>query len=162
MAGRKRTVAAGSGNGTMQSFDDKHPSEFIDVSVDFSPVLTQGVTLSSALVGATLYTYSPADDDSPSDILDGVCEINSTPYQLLGGKQIPTGHGVIQRIEAGTDQAIYILTFFVTASDGQEFIEQVVLVVNSYGPAPIPPDAQPLTTEAGENITTEAGDIITN
>lgn len=139
MAGRIRSLKAGAGDGGMQSFDDKHPAEFIEVSVDFSPVLDDGVTLSSALVGATVYTHSPSDDGSPAGLLDGACTVNSATYTPKNGDPIPASCGVIQELQAGLDQAIYVLTFFATASDGEELIESVVIFVNAYAPAPTPP-----------------------
>lgn len=136
MSAKRRSIIAGESGDYLQSFGHKHPAEDIKVSVDFSGLLPDGITVTSALAGVSIYQYSDIADDGASGMIDGSCVVNDAQYQTPDGNLIPANCGVIQTLQLGVHEAVYVVTFVATLSEGGPLIEQVILPVFSYADAP--------------------------
>jgi hypothetical protein len=103
----------------MLKFDPTSPAGRPLLSVDFSRLLPQGVTIASATVAIEVHALSAANDTSPSSRLDG-------PPSISGGAVIS------QWFKNGLENVDYVLSFIATFSDGQIEPVEVEMAVRRY------------------------------
>lgn len=91
---------------TADRFSNKTPTEVITVGFDFSRLLITGETISTATVTAVV---SSGTDSAPENIIDGSESI--------------AGSLVSQMITGGVNGVDYVLSAFVTTSQGNAYQE---------------------------------------
>jgi len=97
-----------------QRLSDKHPSEFVQITFDYTKDLAPGETLSAGTAVVTV-TVAEGVDASPSAILNGALDIQ-TPL-------------VIQPVKNGLDNVDYHFLCICQTSLGNKFVLQAVLPV---------------------------------
>lgn len=103
----------------MLRFDPTSPAGRPLLSVDFSRLLPQGVTISSAAVTIEVHALSAALDATPTARLDG-------PPSVSGGVTVS------QWFQNGVENVDYVLSFIATFSDGQIEPVEVEIPVRRY------------------------------
>lgn len=119
---------------SMQQLPNKNPDEEITYSVAFGPLLNSvpdSLTINTASVSVSVSPYY-AQDPSANDILVGDPEVNISDI-IVNGTTYPAGTVIAQTIAGGVLNALYILTFEATCSDGTTvLVEQRSLKIAQY------------------------------
>ena len=104
----------------MQRFDPTTPAGRPRLTVDFSRLLPEGVTIDSAEVTIEVHALSAGADADPGSRLDGAPEIGSGATTIA------------QRFRDGIENVDYVLTFIATFTDGQVEPVEAELSVRRY------------------------------
>lgn len=103
----------------MLKFDPTTPAGRPLLSVDFSRLLPEGVTIASAAVAIEVHALSAAQDATPASRLDGPPSISD-------------GVTISQWFTTGIENVDYVLSFIATFSDGQIEPVEVEMPVRRY------------------------------
>ncbi len=96
----------------MSAFSPKQVAEIVDLSVNFTYLLSPNETITSATCFATVYQGS---DPSPTSVLFGSPTINASL--------------ITQRVRAGLASTAYYLSFGALTSNSQYFVETHTIAV---------------------------------
>jgi len=104
----------------MDKFDPTTPAGRPLLSVDFSRLLPESVTISSASVTIEVHALSAADDPDAASRLDGAASLSADQTTIS------------QWFTDGVENVDYVLTFIATLSDGQIEPVEVEMQVRRY------------------------------
>lgn len=120
----------------MKSFPAKGVDERRIYSVGLSADEAPGATFSGTpTVTVEVYDKSDVADAGAGDMPDGSPAKNSEAV-TIEQESVPINRAISQAIQAGLAGAVYVVTFKCDLSDGQKFVEQVLLPVTKYVPTP--------------------------
>lgn len=120
----------------MKSFPAKGVDEKRIYTVGLSADEAPGATFSGTpTVTIAVYDKSDVADPSAADMTSGSPEKNSADV-VIEQETVPQDRAISQMIEAGVPGCDYVVTYKCDLSDGQTFVEQVLLRVEKYVPTP--------------------------
>lgn len=119
----------------MEKFDDKAVGEVVNRVVVFAKRLPPGITLSGAIVTASVWEKSTTPDPNPA-LFNQPPLVNTNAFVTDKGVTVLPGQAIIQQISGGVVGATYVLSFQATtsASPPEKLFEDVRQTVSEYVP----------------------------